>query len=157
MRNSRKNPYRWPDRVEDREWYEQLPIVTAGFSVSGFTLDPDACTRAFGLAPTEIGIRGKKRTPESISRLKLSYWVIDSEEVEVDDVESVLWKVVERVWPARDRIAAFAASNPSLFVSFYASVYMCRGQEPIYGLSWKIMRKMAKFKVKYGLNVCDYS
>lgn len=130
--------------------------VTSGFCISGKDLDPADCTEKIGIEPTETGLVGNKRRPESLGKLVTSFWTFKNEEVEADNIDEGLNKILDILWPVRFAVRGYVTGKSHWDCGFFSTVTVY-DLEPEYSLESTTMTKMSFFGLSYGLEIYDYS
>lgn len=130
-------------------------LVSSWFSISGEDLLPDRCTEAIGLEPTEIGIKGKKRRPESLGQLRTSFWAIGFERERSDNIEEGLSRLLDLLLPKQREISEFLREGRQS-AGFKTSVTI-HEHRPLYCLGPDTLTRLASFGLEYCLDIYDYS
>lgn len=130
------------------------PLITSAFGIWGDQLDPVECTRAIGLTPTEVEIKGQSR-PEGRPPVPVTHWGITLEKRISYSIEEPLSELLDLLWPQRERVVEFITSHP-------VSAIICTNitinkDRPEYCLSPETLQRLAYFKVEYCLDIFDYS
>lgn len=132
-----------------------LPFVTSSFSVSGDRLQPDAVTKAIGIEPTETGLKGTKRRPESPVLLQRSFWAVELEKERIDDIDSGLSRLLDIVWPQRKHVKEFLRLTG--FEAGFSTTVTIRACRPLYCLRGPTLRRIAYFDIPFVIDIFDYS
>ena len=129
-----------------------LRRILVSFFVSGGEWDPDECTRALSLSPTDVRRRGQ---PGRISRLPArdSEWVMDSPWRDCDSVDDVIRELLDAVWPARDAVVAFCrAKGARAGVVVAVEVLEAR---PIYEIGRATIERLAFLGAEVSFDIYD--
>ncbi len=134
--------------------YGRIPIVAAYFLVTGNDdFDPASCTSAFGIAPTEVLVRGQLRPPPRPS-VDRSEWRLEYRR-ESHDINEVFAQLLDSLWPHKDQVRGFVESK-SLKVSFICHVKIFEDR-PLYELSCTTLERMCYFSGDFGMDIFDLS
>jgi len=130
------------------------PLITSVFGIWGDQLNPAECTRAIGLTPTEVEIKGQDR-PEGRPPVPVTHWGITLEKRRSYSIEEPLSELLDLLWPQRERVVEFITSHP-VSAAFSTNITI-NNDRPEYCLSPKTLQRLAYFKVEYCLDIFDYS
>lgn len=134
---------------------EKLPRISAYLVIGGRQdFDPDQCTRAVGIAPTQVW---RQKYEHLLNRHDLNAveWMVGVEKKPLDDTDDALREVLIEVWPARDSIKNFVRAN-GLRAWFACSVTIS-DERPVYRVSPETLQKLAYFGFELSLDIFDYS
>jgi len=136
--------------------HSEAPLISSAFSIEGKDFDPDECTKAIGIQPNEIGRIGEKLRPDSLGTLKISFWSISFIKEATYDLDEGLVKVLETMWPKREKILEYlrVGSFDNAAFSSTVNIYVDR---PLYRIRPEVLRRFAFFGVEYIFDVHDYS
>lgn len=129
------------------------PKISVSFVISGRDFDPDACSAALGLQPSNIW--RQRREHLDLADLPNVEWQLGFEGKEIYSLDEAAAEVVALVWPARERIRAFVSQN-GLRATLACSVRIDEDR-PEYCLSPDVMSKLGWLDCKFCLDIFDYS
>ena len=130
-------------------------LISSSFSISSPSMDPEECTDFLEIQPSSTGKKGHKRTPQSYGQLITSFWSIGPHKEPGDDIDEGMQKVLQIVWPAKERIGEYLKTR-SYHASFGTTVNIYESR-PLYRLRPETLQKMAFFGVEYIFDIHDYS
>ena len=132
------------------------PLITSGFSIAGKDLDPDRCSLLIGMEATEVGHIGEKRRPESLVALRTSFWEISVPKMASDEIDACLKKVIDILWPKRERVMEFLEKEQFDEAGFFTIVSI-HADRPLYEISADTLRRLSYFQTSYTIDINDYS
>lgn len=131
---------------------ELAPKFSVFINVGSTNWNPEECTRAVGLQPSQVWrqpdnmVRGGQRRSEwSYGFEKRSFYVLDE----------ALGALLDEVWDYREEIRRFGAQD-GFDLAITCTVTISKDR-PEYTVSARVLGKLAWFECELGLDVFDYS
>lgn len=132
----------------------KTPELTTYFSISGWDLDPESCTSALGLKPSEVWRQKHKHLLDHKDLPSVS-WSLGEKNQREFSVSKAVEAVLDLVWPARERVIRFV-SGKNFIVGVTCSVTIYEDR-PIYDLSKETISRLAVLDCEFCLDIFDYS
>jgi hypothetical protein len=129
------------------------PEISISFSISGRDFDPNECTSAIGLAPTETW-RQKRRHLQSRTDLANTAWIIASPWTERDSIDEAVLTMVEDILPYQQGVVEYSRKR-GLSVVLNCSVRIW-SDAPLYTLRLHTMKGLVALCAEFGLDIYDY-
>lgn len=126
------------------------PLITTAFIISGEMFDPESCTLAIGLQPSEVCVKGAHREGGR-PPVATSSWSIHFRRQRLDSIEDGIKNVLDVIWPHRTKIQAFVTSL-GLKATFTSNVIVTE-ERPLYCLSAETMRKMSALDAEFCMDI----
>lgn len=141
-------------KLEVADAKSDAPLISTEFFVAGDSFDTEACTRLFGMNPTEVW---RQKRQELVDRPDISNvaWLIRKSKRPLYSVDDAVNEVLDVVWPARQAIRDFADQNAvDIGINCNVTIYEDR---PVYELSRQSINRLAQIGCSFGLDIFDYS
>ncbi len=133
---------------------DTAPSLSTHFVISGRDFDPDQCSEALGLKPSNVW-RQKLEHLRARDDLANTEWQIGFNKRPLYSVNEAVIEVLDLIWLARDRIRVFI-SESDLKAALVCSVTI-QADRPEYCLSPVAMEKLAALNCEFCLDIYDYS
>ena len=133
---------------------DAAPHLSTHFIISGRDFDPEKCSEALGLRPSNIW-RQRLEHLRARDDLADTEWQIGFDKRQLYSLDEAVLEVLELIWPARDRIRAFL-SGSDLKATLTCSVTI-QVDRPEYCLSPTAMKKLTALHCEFCLDIFDYS
>lgn len=130
------------------------PKISVSFVISGRDFDPDACSAALGLQPSNIW-RQQREHLKNVLALPNVEWQLGFEGKEFYSLDEATSEVVALIWPTREQVRTFVSQN-GLRATLACSVRI-DADRPEYCLSSDVMSKLGWLDCKFCLDIFDYS
>jgi len=142
---------------------EQLPYMEAKLTVTNITFDPHECTKAFGIQPTNVRVKGlayqspqnvgnSKSSPRKWHMCRESCWSLSTDWGQYDTTDSCLRLLVEKIWPCRKAIRKFALAN-KLDLSIILNINGAGERNFLYEISPLVIRAAFHFRASFLFDV----
>jgi len=129
-----------------------LPLMTAGFIVTGMEFDPNECSRHFEVEATQVRTKGEIQ-PRSKCPAPHSSWSVTTKWARFDSTDAVLRLILDVIWPKRAQIRGFAVKN-KLKITIVVNIRGGLGKRNfLYEFSPRMVTQIAYFRAELGLDV----
>ena len=133
---------------------DTAPKISISFVISGRDFDPNICSVALGLQPSNVWRQQREHLKDRIDLPNVE-WQLGFDGRALYSLDEAAAEVVDLIWPARERIRAFI-SQSGLRATLACSVRI-DADRPEYCLSSEVMRKLGWLDCKFCLDIFDYS
>lgn len=133
---------------------DNAPKISVSFVISGRDFDPDTCSAALGLQPSNIWKQQREHLGKVLDLPNVE-WQLGFDGKKLYSLDEAAAEVVGLIWPARERIRTFISQN-ELRATLACSVRI-DVDRPEYCLSSDVMSKLGWLDCKFCLDIFDYS
>jgi uncharacterized protein DUF4279 len=133
---------------------KNAPRISTHFYISGWDLDPDACTVEVGLEPSDVW-RQKHDELRARADIPSVSWNIRRVRTDSYSVGESVDEILDLVWSSRERVKTFV-NGKNVLVGVACSVTI-QSDRPVYELSANTIRRLAELGCEFTLDIIDYS
>jgi hypothetical protein len=130
-----------------------LDSISVFLTLAGRDFDPDECTRAIGVAPTEVWTQRRDQL-RARADLDNVVWSVGIDEASHDSVSDAVDAVLDLIWPRRDAIVRHAEQR-GLRIAMSCTVRI-HADAPEYSLSARTIQRLAELKAELVLDIFDH-
>ena len=142
---------------------DKLPYMEAFLTVTNMAFDPHECTKAFGVQPTSVEVKGLpfpysrivnkgQLRPRKQPLCEESCWCLSTDWGQYDTTDSCLKLLIGKIWPSRRAIRKFALGN-NLELSIKLNINGAGKRNFLYEISPFVVRAAFYFRAKFGFDV----
>ena len=130
------------------------PRLSTYFFISGRNFDPEICTSALGIEPTEIWRQKHEHLKQRKDIPNIS-WQLGKKKRHLYSVSEAVEEILDLIWPAREKIKMFT-ERKEFEVGIDCSVTIF-DDRPVYELLPHTIQRLAVIGCGFGLDIFDYS
>lgn len=133
---------------------QETPQISVSLVLGSDDLDPDACSEAIGISPTEVW-RQKHKSFLNVDTVPNVQWIISTDKIMSYSIDEPLSQLLDLVYVREEEIRRYVADTAVKCVVTCNVTF--KGDRPLYEISNRNLERIGRLGASFQMDIFDYS